>query len=146
MKKLLFLFAFGLIIQTTASAQWGFAWTRKPVIISSPAPQSVVVEEYYFFPDYEVYYSIPAKQWIYIDGGTWRSARVLPARYSVISLNSSRRVLIDYHGPRPYQYIATHRVKYPPGQLKKMKAHPSQRPNHPNIKGNNGNRGKGKKH
>ncbi len=148
MKKLIYIALTAMLFPLGASAQFGFSWTRKPVVVESPPQTKVVVTEYYYFPNHSVYYNIPSKRWIYLDQGKWVYATVLPTRYNVISLNNTQKVKLDYAGSRPYIYYKSHKAKYPPGQLKKMNNAPDNRSKSPashpgNHPGNNNGKGKG---
>lgn len=104
---------------------------------------------YYYLPDIQVYYDVPASQFIYLNGGTWIRSRHLPGRYKNYNLyNGYKVVLTDYRGPKPYIYFDKHKVKYYKGYKgKPQKAIGKRNDNHGNNKGNhNGNHGnKGKK-
>lgn len=72
----------------------------------------VTVEEYYYLPDVESYYDLRTSQFIYLNRGNWIRSTALPARYRGYNLNRGNViVLTDYHGPAPYKYYNTHRVK-----------------------------------
>jgi hypothetical protein len=66
--------------------------------------------EYYFFPDYDVYYYVPTARFIYPDAGKWIYVSALPSRFGVINYYSSYKVVINQ--PKAYMYYTDHRVKY----------------------------------
>lgn len=66
--------------------------------------------EYYYLPQYEVYYSVPKAQFVYLDGGNWIFASALPARFGTINYYNTYKVVINQ--PTPYLYYKTHKVKY----------------------------------
>jgi hypothetical protein len=71
---------------------------------------------YYYLQDIEAYYDIQASMYIYLFGGIWHHARVLPASYGHYDLNNGHRVIIrDYRGNRPYNYFNEHRSRFPKG-------------------------------
>src|SRR3954469_9825772 len=49
--------------------------------------------DYYYFPSQEVYYYVPKHQFVYLDGGNWRFANALPARYGPIDYYSAYKVV-----------------------------------------------------
>ncbi len=81
-----------------------------PPVWAAAAPAEV---QYYYLPDLEVYYDVPARRYIYMRDGGWYRSSSLPARYSGYDLYHGRTVyLTDYRGDRPYVYYNTHKVKY----------------------------------
>lgn len=77
------------------------------------APNAPVEVHYYYLPDIEVYYDVPARRYIYLRNGRWFRSAALPAHYRGYDLHRGRTVyLTDYHGQRPYTHFKTHKVKY----------------------------------
>lgn len=66
--------------------------------------------EYYYLPEYEVYYDVPRQRFVYFDGGRWLFGKSLPARYGVINYYSTYKVVINE--PRAYKSFHNHRVQY----------------------------------
>lgn len=66
--------------------------------------------EYYYLPEYEVYYDVPRQQFVYLDGGRWIFGASLPARYGVVNYYSTYKVVINE--PRAYRGFHNHRVQY----------------------------------
>ncbi|MES2778382.1 MAG: hypothetical protein V4651_00660 [Bacteroidota bacterium] len=66
--------------------------------------------EYYYLPEYEVYYDVPRHQFVYFDGGRWLFGVSLPARYGVINYYSTYKVVINE--PRAYRGFHHHRTQY----------------------------------
>src|SRR5687768_2513896 len=66
--------------------------------------------EYYYMPAYEVYYSVPKAQFVYLDGGNWTFASALPPRFGAINFYSAYKVVLNQ--PEPYLAFKTHKVKY----------------------------------
>lgn len=76
-------------------------------------PVGYTEANYYYLPDVEAYYDVRQSNFIYINNGTWITARTLPTRYRSYNLyDGPKVVLTDYRGNRPYTYFKTHRVKY----------------------------------
>jgi len=63
---------------------------------------------YYYMPDVEVYYYVPKRQFIYLNGGVWVFATTLPDRCRHFDLYRGYKVVLNE--PRPY----LHHVKYKP--------------------------------
>lgn len=77
------------------------------------APAAPVEVQYYYLPDIEVYYDVPARMYIYFSNGAWRRASYLPSRYRGYDLYHGHTVYLnDYHGRTPYVYYKQHKVKY----------------------------------
>ena len=138
--KTLKLFVFGLLFIATTQAQ-----VSVNVNLGTPpvwAPADRVETQYYYLPEVDAYYDVPAERFIYYRNGGWVRATALPARYSGYNLRGGKVVyLTDYRGNSPYVYHKKHKVKYVTTRYK------------PNnvvyVKGNNGKHkghGKGKKH
>ncbi len=102
------------------------AWTLEscgPVVISSrpdvppPAwfyPNRVEVVRYVYFPDYNIYYDISLRNYIYFENNVWITIDVLPVRYRHVDLNRSRYVRIrDFRGDHISSYHSTNRYYNP---------------------------------
>lgn len=100
MKKTLLLFALVLCsaLYIKADAQVGINVN----IGSQPVwgPTGYDYAENYYFPDMDVYYNVPNRQFIYRDRGNWISAYSLPSFYRNYDLYNSYKVVINE--PRPY--------------------------------------------
>lgn len=66
--------------------------------------------EYYYLPEYEVYYDVPAQRFAYLDGGNWAFVSVLPSRFGRVNLFNSYKVVVNQ--PKAYIYFADHKKKY----------------------------------
>jgi hypothetical protein len=66
--------------------------------------------DYYYFPSHEVYYYVPNRQFVYLDGGNWRFASALPSRFGSINYYSTYKVVVNE--PKAYLKYKTHKVKY----------------------------------
>jgi len=113
--------------------------------------------QYYYLPDLEAYYDIPASRFIFYDGNAWVHRRSLPARYRNYDLyNGYKVVMTNYHGKTPYIYFKDYKRKYAKGYHGHAQKTIGQRPgkenprvkmrseNQSNNKGNQGNQSKGK--
>ena len=66
--------------------------------------------EYYYLPEYEVYYDVPAQRFGYLDGGNWVFVSALPSRFGRVNLFNSYKVVVNQ--PKAYIYFADHKKKY----------------------------------
>ena len=109
--KALRLFVFGLMFITSTQAQVSIN-----VNFGTPpvwAPAEPVATQYYYLPDIDAYYDVPAQHFIYVKKGVWVRTERLPARYSTYNLSSGRVVyLTDYKGSKPYSCHKNHKLKY----------------------------------
>lgn len=98
----------GSIICTPASAQ-----VRVNINIGSQpvwGPVGYDHVDYYYLPDIETYYYVPARQFVYFNNGRWIYSSSLPYRYRNYDLNSGYKVVINQ--PRSYQNFSMHRAEY----------------------------------
>lgn len=106
------IFSIALLVASLSS----HAQVSVSVNIGTPpvwAPAAPVTVDYYYLPDIEVYYDVPARTYIYFGNGAWRRSRFLPARYRGYNLAQGHTIyLSDYHGRTPYSYFKEHKVKY----------------------------------
>lgn len=65
---------------------------------------------YYYLPQYDVYYNVPARKYVYLDGGQWIFAAALPPRFVNVDLYTTYKVVLTE--PRAYIYHKDHVVKY----------------------------------
>lgn len=111
--KTLKLFVIGLLFITATQAQ---AQVSVNINLGTPpvwAPADRVEVQYYYLPEIDAYYDVPAERFIYISNGGWKRSERLPARYSGYNLRGGRVVyLTDYRGNSPYVYHKNHKVKY----------------------------------
>ena len=71
---------------------------------------------YYYLPDVQAYYDVPASMFIYQSGGVWIHRTYLPIRYRNYDLYRGYKVVMtDYHGHSPYDHYKQHKVKYAKG-------------------------------
>ena len=109
--RTLILFVFGLLFITTSQAQ-----VSVNVNFGTPpvwAPAERVETQYYYLPEIDSYYDLPAQRFIYLNNGRWIRAEKLPARYTNYNLRGAKVIyLTDYRGNAPYKYHKSHKVKY----------------------------------
>jgi len=65
--------------------------------------------DYYYIPDADVYYDVPAHQYVYYDNNVWIHNRVLPARYHFDRYNSYKVVVNER---RPWEHNTVIRERY----------------------------------
>ncbi|MGI4021098.1 MAG: hypothetical protein ACRYFA_06300 [Janthinobacterium lividum] len=112
MKKILFLSALiaGSLSFNAAKAQIGVHLNvnlgPRPVYVE-PAP---VVDDYYYLPDAEAYYSVPEQVYYYENQGRWISSPRLVGRYRDYDYSRMRHYVINE--PRPYLRNDYYRSRY----------------------------------
>lgn len=65
---------------------------------------------YYYMPDIDTYYSVPTRQYVYLQNDKWLFSNALPSHYSGYNLYNGYKVVMN--SPRPYLSYKTHKVKY----------------------------------
>lgn len=99
MKKSLLLFALILtsFMYEAADAQVniGINIGNQPVW----GPAGYDYAQYYYFPDIDVYYNVPEREFVYFDGRNWVSDYALPAFYGNFDLYNSYKVVINENNP-----------------------------------------------
>lgn len=89
----------GVSINVNLQPQWG--------------PVAYDYVEYYYMPEYDLYYYAPKKQFVYLKGNSWITVNSLPTQYLHVNLYDTYKVVINE--PRPYlknAYYANHYKKY----------------------------------
>jgi hypothetical protein len=66
--------------------------------------------DYYYMPDMDMYYYVPTRQYIYLQGRNWMFSTSLPSRYRSYDLNTAYKVVVNE--PRPYNRAQYYRTKY----------------------------------
>ncbi|MCJ8210887.1 hypothetical protein MUY27_14310 [Mucilaginibacter sp. RS28] len=66
--------------------------------------------EYYYLPDIDTYYYVPAHQFVYYNGGSWVRTTNLPPRYRNYNLYNSYKVVINE--PNPWNRASVYRDRY----------------------------------
>ncbi len=110
------------------------------------APAAPVEVQYYYLPDIEVYYDVPAQRYIYLNNGAWKRSANLPRRYRGYDLYVSHPVYLrDYNGKKPYAHFKQHKLKYKgKGNWKGYSSNSKQKGNSGNAKQKGKKGGKGK--
>ena len=109
--KTLKLFVFGLLFISATQAQ-----VSVNLNLGTPpvwAPAKSIATQYYYLPEIDSYYDVPAQRFIYPKKGKWISAKKLPSQYKNYNLRSGKIVyLTDYKGNSPYYHHKKHKGKY----------------------------------
>jgi len=69
--------------------------------------------QYYYFPDYDMYYDVWGNQFWYDYNGTWFPSATLPSAYANVDLNSSYVVLINKSDRNPWTRHDYYARNYP---------------------------------
>ena len=104
---------------------------RRPVLVATkpgPPPHAPAhgrrrrhIYRYRYYPSSYVYFDIERNVYFHMYDGSWKVSAKLPAE---IHINAAGAVSLSLETAKPYVYFNTHKAKYPPGQVKKRKAHP----------------------
>lgn len=98
---MLFFITTGMTAQVSVDIHYG-----TPPVWAPAAPQV----KYYYLPDIETYYDVPAQRYIYLSKGSWVRSATLPNRYRDYDLYHGRTVYLrDYRGNAPYRYYNQHK-------------------------------------
>ena len=112
MKKIQLLFGLLLFMASNIHAQVSINVNFGTPPVWAPAER--VETQYYYLPDVDAYYDVPAARFIYIRNGVWIRSTALPYRYRNYNLRGGNVVyLTDYRGNSPYTFHKNHLVKYP---------------------------------
>ena len=65
--------------------------------------------QYYYMPDIDAYYDVPAHQYVYYENNAWVHGRALPPRYHFDKYNSYKVVV---NQPRPWEHQEQIRTRY----------------------------------
>lgn len=85
MKKSIFVLSFFL---TTLSPIALFSQVNVQVNIGTQplwGPTGYDYAEYYYLPEYEVYYEVPSRRFVYLNGNDWVFASALPSSFGRVS-------------------------------------------------------------
>lgn len=108
MKKLtLFLFLAGGFLGYSGSAQVNVSINIGSQPLWGPAGYDEV--QYYYFPEYDVYYDVPHRQYIYWNNERMVTGRMLPSRYHA---DLYRTYKVVRNEPRPWRRHNDDRQKY----------------------------------
>lgn len=67
---------------------------------SRPQAQPIIydnADEYYYYPDLNVYFNLASHRYMYMDGNHWLNATQMPVAYRNYNMNNMRRVSINQH-------------------------------------------------
>ncbi len=109
MKKLILV----ALIVGAFSTQFVSAQVKVDINISTQpiwGPTGYDHADYYYLPEYDVYYDVPHHRYVYSDGGKWVFAAALPARFHNVDLYHTYKVVLNE--PRPYLHHDEHVRKY----------------------------------
>lgn len=77
------------------------------------APADRVASQYYYLPEIDSYYDVPAQRFIYPNNGKWVRVKKLPKQYRNYNLKAGKVIYItDYRGNSPYLFHKNHKEKY----------------------------------
>src|SRR5471030_297174 len=112
MKKIIFMAAilFACLSFKTADAQ---LHVRLGLNIGSQpewGPVGYDHADYYYMPDIDAYYDVPAHQYVYMQNNVWIHAGVLPARYRNYDLYHGYKVVVNQRNP--WEHHADIRARY----------------------------------
>lgn len=113
MKRLLlsFFWVVTAILPLTARAQ---VYAHIPAALPPPwAPAGFPRVHYYYLPDLQMYYDVPAARFILFNRGQWIAVRQLPPMYRTYDLYAAPKVVLDYYGPYPFGHYEVHRQRFP---------------------------------
>ncbi|GGH12789.1 hypothetical protein [Mucilaginibacter phyllosphaerae] len=66
--------------------------------------------DYYYMPDIDTYYDVPAHRYVYLENNAWVRRASLPPRYSNYNLYNGYKVVVNE--PRPWTRATVYRTKY----------------------------------
>lgn len=105
------LFLFGLLFIASTQAQ-----VSVNLNIPKPptwAPAKSTPAKFYYLPEIDAYYDLPAQRFIYVKQGKWVKSKQLPAKFNGYNLRNGKVVYItDYRGNYPYAYHKKHKMIY----------------------------------
>jgi hypothetical protein len=55
--------------------------------------------DYYYMPDIDTYYDVPAHQYVYLENNSWVRRASLPARYSNYNVYNGYKVVVNERNP-----------------------------------------------
>lgn len=76
--------------------------------------------DYYYLPAVESYYSVPEKQFIYLNNNKWVFSNSLPSQYQGYNLYNGYKVVVNT--PKPYLNFKNDKIKY--AKYKTVKSQP----------------------
>lgn len=141
MKKVILMLALFLAVSHTQSN----AQVKVNINIGSQpvwGPAGYDYVDYYYLPDYDMYYNVPQRQWIYAERGRWVTANVLPGRYRNVDLYRTYKVVVNDRMPyRRAGYYRSHYAGFKGRQGQVVIRDSRDRKYYANNNGNRNNRG-----
>ncbi len=111
--KALQLLVIALSFASVATAQIS---THKVVKVQAPiwAQSNGVAANYYYLPEIDSYYDVPAQQFIYLNNSNvWIKSKRVPAAHKAYNLKNGKIIyLTEYKGRKPYLHHKSHKAKY----------------------------------
>lgn len=110
MKRLVLLGLLGILgwMPNQAAAQVSISFNIGSQPLWGPTGYNYV--ESYYLPDVEAYYSVPRRQFIYLQGSRWIYSSSLPSRYRNYDLYNGYKVVVNSRDP--YRNFHEDRVRY----------------------------------
>lgn len=66
--------------------------------------------DYYYMPDIDAYYDVPAHRYVYYENNVWVRRAALPPRFANYNIYNGYKVVINE--PRPWTRATVYRTKY----------------------------------
>lgn len=97
-----FLFAVFLLSSNQSKSQVSIRASFGPNIVTQPmwGPVGYERADYYYLPDFDLYYDVRTGNYIYLSGNRWVTSPNLPYAYQNIDLYNTYKVVIN--GNKPY--------------------------------------------
>ena len=83
--------------QTNSSAQIRVSLNINSQPLWGPVDNDYV--EYYYLPEYDMYYNAPEAQFVYRSGSTWEFSKTLPYKYRNANLDRTYKVVVNEQKP-----------------------------------------------
>lgn len=106
--------------------------------------------DYYYIPDIDAYYDVPARQYVYYNNNSWIHSSSLPPAYRNFNIYNGYKVVVN--SPKPWTNHNFYKTKYVGYKGRKqvtLRDKKVKSVTNVKVKGNNGNgngKGKGKGH
>jgi hypothetical protein len=112
MKKILFIAAlsFGCLTANLAKAQVGIHIGVNIGAQPDWGPVGYSHADYYYMPDIDAYYDVPAHQYVYFENNVWVHNRALPPRFAHFDRYNSYKVVVNQRNP--WEHHAEIRNRY----------------------------------
>ncbi|MDE3236469.1 MAG: hypothetical protein KGO81_10980 [Bacteroidota bacterium] len=120
MKKIITIAIAGIVFSsyTKSDAQVRFnvgIHVGAPVYVApAPAPVYYDNDDFYYYPELDMYFDVAARQYVYFDDGRWMYSAGIPSCYRGYDIYHARRVCINE--PRPWIHADVYRERYAYGR------------------------------